>query len=189
MNYNEHTKYGDDINIAVVGDGLSGKSTLVKMLTAFYFGNVQNEAPGVFKGSLKQERCYIPESRLNKQEFRIWDTLVCERYPGDISGHIAEKDAVIIVYDVRNRQSFNEIFLWFSDIRRLSPRMPVAIVGTKKDLSSLDNYVFGKFSDRALVQFFEVSRGDRESSMEPMKFIYRALHKRTIPLTEYMDRL
>ena len=66
---------------------------------------------------------------------QIWDTAGQERFRALIPSYIRDASAVVIVYDVTNRKSFENLDGWISNIREVrGEKAIIIIVGNKIDL-------------------------------------------------------
>ncbi|KAL7719683.1 Rab6 [Entamoeba marina] len=68
----------------------------------------------------------------SKIELQIWDTAGQERYRSLIPSYIRGASVVIIVYDVCDRVSFNNVDKWFKEVQDLDETL-VYVVGNKVD--------------------------------------------------------
>jgi Ras-related protein Rab-1A len=68
-------------------------------------------------------------------KLQIWDTAGQERFRTLTSSYYRGAHGIIIVYDVTNENSFNNIRNWVRHINETcDQRMPILIVGNKTDL-------------------------------------------------------
>jgi small GTP-binding protein len=56
----------------------------------------------------------------NKIKLNIWDTAGQERYAPLARMHCRDADAAILVYDITNRRSFDDLENWVSELTTLS---------------------------------------------------------------------
>lgn len=94
-------------------------------------------------------------------KFQTWDTAGQERFRTITSSYYKGSNGVIIVYDVTNRESFNNVGKWIDDLRQYAALdVSILLVGNKNDLGSsvVVSYDEGKqLADRLGVKFFETS--------------------------------
>ena len=112
-------------DIMVLGEGEVGRTCLLERYTH-----------GVYPSTLAS-RTHIKDVPINKKNYhvQIWDTYMTdnedpEKYPGPWT------KAVIIVYDVTNRKSFESVKVWMNRIKKYGHRpqsLPKMIIGTKCD--------------------------------------------------------
>lgn len=68
-------------------------------------------------------------------KLQIWDTAGQERFQSITSNYYHGSHAIAIVYDITDRQSYEDVRRWYNDVRRLAnPNVCVLLVGNKTDL-------------------------------------------------------
>ncbi|KAA6355387.1 MAG: putative Rab GTPase, partial [Streblomastix strix] len=68
---------------------------------------------------------------------QIWDTAGQERFRSLVSSYIRDCSAAIIIYDITNRDSFDNIDGWINDVRNeRGDEAVILIVGNKYDLDN-----------------------------------------------------
>jgi Ras-related protein Rab-1A len=68
-------------------------------------------------------------------KLQIWDTAGQERFQSITANYYHGSHAIAIVYDITNRQSFENLRRWVADAKRLgSPQVCLIIIGNKADL-------------------------------------------------------
>uniref|UniRef100_A0A1I8HX11 RAB37, member RAS oncogene family n=1 Tax=Macrostomum lignano TaxID=282301 RepID=A0A1I8HX11_9PLAT len=66
--------------------------------------------------------------------FQVWDTAGTERYRSISNAYYRDADAILLFYDITNRQSFNSVRSWLADIKdHASPGVYVMLLGNKSD--------------------------------------------------------
>ena len=72
------------------------------------------------------------------KQLNIWDTTGDEKYSNMIPMFFKGSDCVIIVFDVTDRKSFNDVDKWIEKIREIfDSNYPIIIVGAKCDLENV----------------------------------------------------
>lgn len=120
------------LKIIIVGDSHTGKSCLLHRLINGVFDNNQDITIGVDFGTK-----YIPiKDEIIK--FQIWDTAGQESFRSIIRSYYKNIAACIIVYDICNRTTFNNVNSWLLDVDTYSDneQRKVILIGNKKDLDS-----------------------------------------------------
>ena len=117
----------------------------------------------------------------NEKEYRIefYDTAGQERYRAISLNSIKSADGIVLMYDITNKKSFDDISNWMKNIRQLQGNeFPMILVGNKCDLESkrIVTYEEGiELSKTYKIPFFEVSNKKginiEESSLELIKQI------------------
>ncbi|EDR24605.1 GTP-binding protein ryH1, putative [Entamoeba dispar SAW760] len=68
-------------------------------------------------------------------QLQIWDTAGQERYRSLIPSYIRDSSAAVIVYDINDRQSFENVDKWIEDVRsKEKGEIFLFLVGNKLDL-------------------------------------------------------
>ena len=120
------------LKVILVGDSHTGKSCLLHRLMNGTFDSNQDITIGVDFGTK-----YIPiQNEIIK--FQIWDTAGQESFRSIIRSYYKNIAACLIVYDVSNRDSFNNIINWLIDVdtNSCNQQRKVILVGNKIDLES-----------------------------------------------------
>jgi len=76
---------------------------------------------------------YIENAKIKLQ---IWDTAGQERFRAITSTYYRIANGIIVVYDITNRESFDQVNYWLDEIHlyRENVSIPKVLVGNKKDL-------------------------------------------------------
>ncbi|KAL6064351.1 Ras-related protein Rab-1A [Balamuthia mandrillaris] len=132
-------EYDQLFKIVIVGDSGCGKSYLLLRFTDNNYSDVYISTIGVdFKfRSIKLNGKVI--------KLQIWDTAGQERFRNITSSFYRGAHGILLVYDVTNQESFENVRTWLSDIERYhgygssssSTMKPcIILVGNKNDLAS-----------------------------------------------------
>lgn len=94
-------------------------------------------------------------------KLQIWDTAGQERFRTITSSYYRGAHGIIIVYDVTDQESFNNVKQWLNEIDRYaSENVNKLLVGNKSDLASkkVVDYATAKaFADEIGIPFLETS--------------------------------
>jgi Ras-related protein Rab-1A len=147
--------------LSIIGDSSVGKSSLLLKYSDDIFDPYFNTTIGV------DFRTKILEIEDKKFKLQIWDTSGQQRFKAILNFYIGESNGIIIMYDITNRISFNNITSWLRDIDyETAPYIPVVIVGNKTDIIS-DRVVTyeeaSKFAKEYDIQFVEISVKENEN--------------------------
>jgi Ras-related protein Rab-1A len=97
-------------------------------------------------------------------KLQIWDTAGQERFRTITSSYYRGAHGIIVVYDVTDQESFNNVKQWLSEIDRYaSEHVNKLLVGNKCDLTAnrVVSYEAGKaFADEIGIPFMEASAKD-----------------------------
>lgn len=121
------TKY--NLKYIIIGDGYVGKSSIMAKLLYNEFLAVYEMTLGVDFGIYHQK---INNDDINIQ---IWDTVGQEKYKSVIRSYYRSSHCCLLVFDVTNKDSFNNIKEWKSSVETYSNSKPLFIlIGNKIDL-------------------------------------------------------
>jgi len=142
--------------LVLVGDAMVGKSSLI---IRYADNTFVDEEVGSIGADFKVSFVTVEKKRIKIQ---IWDTAGQEKFRVMTSSYFGGANAVIIVFDVSNKESFNSVPKWISEAKRFSEKqkdIAFFIVGNKTDLS--DRVVTQEEAEKFALQnsaiYFEVS--------------------------------
>jgi len=169
--------------IILVGDTKVGKSALMIRYVDETFTESMLSTIGV---DFKMKSF----TRNNKNiKIQLWDTAGQERFRSIISSFYRGAHAVIVCFDLTNRESFEHIVQWLNEIMKYgSTNVLVILVGNKSDLKNkiiIDSDEIEKFvKDKNLKYFITSSKtGDNIDSL--FDFICDELIKRQNEIIKY----
>lgn len=85
----------------------------------------------------------------------IWDTAGHEKYKEIVCVHLKDADGIILVFDLRNLKSFEEMSHWLAKIaKECRPEVRLMMLGNKLDLVD-DNPFCRKIASQTAVEFSE----------------------------------
>ena len=128
--------YDDDTEISckvvLIGNSGVGKTSIINQ----YITNVFNEEQLTTTGATYSTKKLFIESKNKTISFEIWDTAGQEKYRSLTKMFYKDSSIVIMVYDITNEESFNDIKnYWFEEvINNINENVIMAIVGNKNDL-------------------------------------------------------
>lgn len=100
-------------------------------------------------------------------KLQIWDTAGQERFRTITSSYYRGAHGIIIVYDVTDQESFNNVKSWLQEIDRFaSEHVCKLLVGNKNDLTSkkvVDTATAKEFADSLGIKFLETSAKTAEN--------------------------
>ncbi|XP_058987341.1 ras-related protein Rab-6A-like [Musca domestica] len=141
--------------VIVLGERNVGKSTII---TRFMYDNFDH----VYKATVGIDFLIKAVSLDNSSvRLQIWDTAGQERFRSLIPSYVRDSSAAIVVYDVNNRRSFQQISMWINELRtQLSMDVVIMLVGNKTDLTNEREVETAEGQDKANelnVMFMETS--------------------------------
>jgi small GTP-binding protein len=133
-NYSEPNNKPEPIKIVLLGDGCIGKSTLFNKLSNL------TDLEYTFQKKYKATDNF-DFNRLNIDTNKgtlvidLWDTAGQENRGGQLrDAYLKGADGILLLYDVTERKTIENITKWLDQIKRVCPNIPVAVVGNKSDL-------------------------------------------------------
>ncbi|MHA1131108.1 MAG: GTP-binding protein [Candidatus Helarchaeota archaeon] len=118
--------------IIVVGDGGVGKTALAVRFAEGIFREDYKMTIGV-DFSIKTIDVHI-NNEVRRVKFQIWDTGGQERFSYTRPLYYKGAVGALIVYDITNRQSFENLDRWFNEVRETCFSIPILLIGNKADL-------------------------------------------------------
>ena len=123
INFNYLFKY------IIIGDAAVGKSNLLLRYAHGQFKQEYQLTIGVEFGA--------KNIQLNDKIYRIqiWDTAGQENFRSITRAYYKNSVCALVVYDISNKESFNNISSWVEDCKNQSPKtIFMVLVGNKSDL-------------------------------------------------------
>jgi len=115
------------------GDGSVGKTSMVHRYVENDFASDYKSTIGT---SIMKKECKFKELE-SAVRFVIWDLAGQAQFKRVRQSYLANAEAGILVYDVTNRSSFENIEKnWYAEIKKASPNIALILVGNKIDLVS-----------------------------------------------------
>ena len=115
----------------IIGNPGVGKSNILLKYTQGKFMEEYQSTIGVEFGAINIE--------IKKKIYRIqiWDTAGQENFRSITRAYYKNSVCACVVYDITNKQSFNEISNWVEDCKKYSPKTVLfVLLGNKSDLES-----------------------------------------------------
>ena len=121
-----------EAHIVTLGDGKVGKTSLIFRYMDNYFVDLYLQTLGMDSKQKKIELSNGQEIRV-----RITDTAGQERFKSLSSNYIKKANGILLVYDITNKESFENINNWAEEIIEKSKSLderPIILIGNKLDL-------------------------------------------------------
>ncbi|KAM9953633.1 hypothetical protein ACTFIR_008719 [Dictyostelium discoideum] len=137
------------VKFIIIGSQSVGKSCLLFRFIDNKFKSQSTHTIGVDFSSR------VVDIQGKNVKLQIWDTAGQERFRSVVISYYRGSAGVALVYDVTNRESYNHITNWLSDVKSLaSPDVTIILVGNKADLT-----------EQREVTFLEASRIAQENGL------------------------
>lgn len=127
---NKDAKEDFKFKMVIVGDSGVGKTNLVKRFIYDTFSKDSKATVGVeflYKS-------FVINGKIFKVE--LWDTAGQERYKSMTSAYYKAARGGLVVFDVTNQKSFDDVDTWCKEVREKAPKsVCLMIIGNKSDLT------------------------------------------------------
>ena len=163
--------------ILIIGDSSVGKSNLLLRFSDNVFHDTFLPTIGV---DFKIRNVTVGDKSI---KLNIWDTAGQERFKTITAAYYKGAHGIILVYDITDRDSFNNVGSWLNEVRKhAGPNVTRLLVGNKCDLEADRKVTFAEgkeFADSQGMGFMETSAKARinidEAFMALTKQVYDAL--------------
>jgi small GTP-binding protein len=113
-------------------------------------------------------------------KLQIWDTAGQDRFRAITKNYYKGAHGIILIYDVTNQNSFNNIKNWISQIKEnTSEKVKICLVGNKCDMDENRKIAYEdgqKLADEYGLKFFETSAKNNLNVEETFKFLIEEIH-------------
>ena len=117
-----------NLKVLVVGEAGVGKSSLMLSFTDEKF------RPDILPTVGLDFRVKVVEQAGYSVKLSIWDTAGQERFKNISSAYYRGAQGVILVYDITDRRTFNNLDLWLAELEKYGgEKMVKVVVGNKRD--------------------------------------------------------
>lgn len=152
------TKYDYTFKIVIIGAMNVGKTSLLLRYADDIFKEHHKATIGV---DFKVRSVFIDGRQV---KLTIWDTAGAERYRTLLCNYYRGAHGIIIVFDVTDMESFNDLETWLNDVNRnANTDCQRVLVGNKCDLESARKVEFmtaKAFADKFKMSYIETSAKD-----------------------------
>lgn len=115
--------------VVFLGDQSTGKTSI---LTRFMYDKFDSSYAATIGIDFLSKTLYLEDRTVRLQ---LWDTAGQERFRSLIPSYIRDSSVAVIVYDISNRQSFQNVSRWVDEVRaERGSDVIIALVGNKSDL-------------------------------------------------------
>eukprot|EP00731_Ephydatia_muelleri_P017740 Em0010g838a len=125
---NSMKRYSAVYKILVIGDSGVGKTALLMRLCEERYESITKYTIGVDY----MTKVVIVDNKSIK--LQIWDTAGQERFKTLTNVYFRGAAGAIVVYDVTNRESFENVQSWMKNISSQGPQIKVVLIAHKNDL-------------------------------------------------------
>ena len=174
-NVNNENKV-NKINLITLGDGQVGKTSLI-------FRYIDNVYSSNYLSTIGIDYKFKNEKLSNGEivNVKLSDTAGQERFRSIAKNFLMKADGIILVYDITNRLSFNNLENWFNDINEKASEKPIILIGNKLDLErkvdTEEGIQLAKKFDKE-IKFFETSCKTGENVEEAIKYLVEQVYNK-----------
>nr|CCA14789.1 Rab11 family GTPase putative [Albugo laibachii Nc14] len=158
------------LKVVLIGDSQVGKSNLVLRFTNSTFHAHSEQTVG-FEFATRTLR--VGKRRIKVQ---VWDSSGKDRFQSLIAAYYRHAVGAMVVYDVTNRTSFENIERWLRQMQQYAhENLVMVLVGNKCDLAHLPNsrqvstLEAARFADKYSMEFLETSALDSTNVIEAFR--------------------
>ena len=161
----------------IIGDSMSGKTSYFNKLIHNNYSNSKISTIGVDFGVL-----YISiNNKLIKNHF--WDTAGQENYKSIIRNYYRGASGCIIMFDITNYQSFNNVKKWIEDLKKYGnyDNLSIIIGGNKSDLNIKRVITIEEaeeFCNKNNLKYFDISVKDNINIKESFNYLINLISKK-----------
>jgi small GTP-binding protein len=179
--------YDEKCQLIIIGDSTVGKTSLLFRYTENKFSSQHFATVGI--------DFFTKDESFNGKVVRIkvWDTAGQERYKSLTGSFFKNAQGIILVYDVNNLESFENLKYWLQSINlNLGDQNNIKkiIIGNKIDLSrEVKKEDAEKFAVTNSAHYFETSALENKGILEAMRFVVEEILKEKLNPNKSKDTI
>ena len=151
------------IKLIIIGDSGVGKTNFIFRFTEGKFSPLHVSTVGL---DSKSKIIRLPKLKKNVK-IQIWDTAGQERYMAINKNLFHKVQGIIVMYDLTNRDSFENIKSWFNLIKQATSNKTIILIANKLDLAKEERIVSESEGEKIAkendIMFFEGSGSTGEN--------------------------
>jgi len=121
----------------ICGNSNVGKTCIVSQFANAYFDPNASSTINVEFASKTVDAREPGTGVVVPVKVQVWDTAGQEKYRSMMRSYYRGSAAVLLIYDITDRSSFDDLQSWVSELKEhLGPQITVQLIGNKCDLSS-----------------------------------------------------
>ena len=151
--------YDDKCQLLIIGNSIVGKTSILTKYTSKSYTESYVATVGL--------DFFTKDETIDNKIIRIkiWDTAGQERYKAITKCFFQRAQGIIIVFDVTNKRSFDDLKMWIDSIKSQSKltedleNMPIILIGNKIDLPKrvIDKETALNFAKEQNLEYYETS--------------------------------
>lgn len=142
------------MRLSIIGDSQTGKSSILNVYLGNDFTYDILSNIGIDKQSVEKQM-----KDGNKIKIIFWDTAGQERFHSIAITSVKNSQGIILVYDITNRKSFEDLNMWINDINNATDKASIILFGNKCDLQNrkVSKEEAEKFAKKNNIPYIETS--------------------------------
>lgn len=190
VKHDDDEKVDFSYKIVLVGDSGTGKSNITSQFVDEKFNEFTKTTMGI---DFKTKRVIFGNVNISVQ---MWDTAGQERFKSVGRSYYHESCAIIIVYDITRKSTFDSIPSWIKEIQNSLDvdisEVEIMIIGNKTDLEKqrvVSHYDVKKLEELCNFTYVETSAKNNVGVTEAMTTLIKNIHQRGIGNQKSFNRL
>lgn len=142
------------MRLSIIGDSQTGKSSVLNVYLGNDFTYDILSNIGIDKQSVEKQM-----KDGNKIKIIFWDTAGQERFHSIAISSVKNSQGIILVFDITNRKSFEDLNMWIDDINNATDKVSIILFGNKCDLQNrkISKEEAEKFAKKNNIPYIETS--------------------------------
>ena len=180
--------YDKKVQLLIIGDSTVGKTSILSRYTNGEFNPHYLATVGL--DFFKKDEIFNGKTI----RIKIWDTAGQERYKSLTQGYFRNAEGIMIVYDVTNAVSFENLKYWIQSIKTHididKGEVPAIIIGNKIDIfeREVKKEDAEAFAKEQKFKYFETSAKSGNGINECIKFLVNTILRNTDNKEEEMEK-
>lgn len=149
----------DKIKRTALGISILGESTVGKTCVSSVFLGLEFREEHLATIGIDKMIYNLKMDDGNQVKLKIWDTAGQERFRALSLNVLKNSQAVVVVFDLTNHESFERVTDWLKQVRDYSKEIPIALFGNKSDLEGrkVQQEEIDTFVEKEHLFYFETS--------------------------------
>ena len=163
----------------LIGDSGTGKSSYFERITNTHNSNYKFNKQ--YTATIDHNICvFTIKIDDQESEIHLWDTAGQEKYGKLRNSYIYGSDGVIIMYDLTNTTSKQNVKKWINDISKCCEDIPIAICGNKMDQPQEVHFRKADLNKHTtnIYEIFEMSVKQGKNILHPLEWIINTIENK-----------